>query len=962
MRTEALKDIIEEAAEPVSQFWPMKGFVSHNPLQGLEHLPFDEAFRQAKQLFGAEGYLPVNTYRQQYHKGRIQEASVDRALERVGPSSDTESDVTHGQLKISALQVQRLHLIYGIDPIESALLDWQLNSAGALEKPAYGSSYNGNLKALWDTAKSVLPAIDASEKKHEAIQAEDSLQEQSQQEPPLAELPFRTALSDWIDMHAGTSVVTAIDQQIIKWSSSFTDEGMASWAMPGRSDGFYNVWRDLASHDVSGRLIGIKDFGRKVADLPDDPEKAIHSFLEHLGIPVSRWPDYLTRVLAQLPGWTGLIRWRGFNPDDPIQKAAPIDIVQYLAVRLFYERELVAVHAQRSLNCEGTLSALASEFASNDSNGTAKTNDPGLSKDAWRLFHLAQLLNIQPESLAGLNVESAQLMLSWLDAFPEEKQLPVWLEAYEDSLRVELLAKIQSNRGKYSQTGKRPLAQAAFCIDVRSEPFRRHFEAAGNVETLGYAGFFGIPISHRSYDTEESVPLCPVLLSPSNAVYELPRSGQQKELSSYASGSRWMRLGEKMLHDMKHSPVASFILVDILGLFFSAALLGKTLFRKSYNAVSVAVTRFFRKPIETEISAQEHCGSKPCTEGVPVDLARGFSIEQQVNFVEGSLRTIGLVQNFGRFIVLCGHGSTTDNNPYSAALDCGACGGKHGDPNARIFASMANNPEVRKELNAHGLAIPDDTWFLAAKHDTTADSVGYYDTSDIPASHAEDFKELTAAFLTGGQHQALERLKRIPGTPKNMTPEQAFAHAKSRSIDWATTRPEWGLSGNAAFIIARRTMTKGLDLEGRCFMHSYDATTDPEGAFLEKIMTAPMVVTEWINMQYYTSATDPWKYGSGSKVIHNVVGGLGVMYGAQSDLATGLPLQTVNDGDDHFHEPVRLLVLIEADIAIIGGIIAKHELLQQFFHNGWLNLVAIEPNTGAFHRYSTKAEWEELTL
>ncbi|MEE4245637.1 MAG: putative inorganic carbon transporter subunit DabA [Kangiellaceae bacterium] len=275
---------------------------------------------------------------------------------------------------------------------------------------------------------------------------------------------------------------------------------------------------------------------------------------------------------------------------------------------------------------------------------------------------------------------------------------------------------------------------------------------------------------------------------------------------------------------------------------------------------------------------------------------------------------------------------------------------------------MANNSEVRQLLNNNGLNIPDDTYFIAAKHDTTTDSVAFYDVVDIPESHAQDFNQLQSVFLQGGQHQALERCRHLPDSPKNMTPAQAFAHVKSRSVDWSTTRPEWGLSGNAAFVIARRTMTKGLDLQGRCFMHSYNALSDPEGALLEKIMTAPMVVTEWINMQYYTSATDPWKYGSGSKVIHNVVGGLGVMYGAQSDLATGLPLQTVNDGDQHYHEPVRLLIVIEANTDTIAAIIAKYELLQQFFHNGWLNLIAVDPISGHFQRYSTDAQWEAVVL
>jgi len=945
-----LNDLIAEAVEPVSQFWPMKGYVSHNPIQGLEHLPFDEAFQQAKGLFGAEGYLPLPEYRDLFQSGRITAAGLDSAMSRVGPNS-TESLALSART-VSVSEVHKLHLLHGIDALEPALLDWQLNAAGVSEEIRTGATSATDPGKLW---QQVLGALDLTEEV-------ESRERQTTQDatPAVLELPFRRTLSDWLDERTTATIVSAIDQQVIKWTSSFVDEGMAGWSMPDRKSGFYSAWRKLAQHDASCRLLGIKNFAKKIAALPEDPEQSIQNSLQALQIPEARWPDYLTRVLAQLPGWTGLVRWRGTNPDDPIQKASPIDVPQYLAVRLFYEQEFVELQARRQYKIAGNLPAISQYLAEHGAapEATISSYKRAVCGDAWRLFRLLQLLDIDGEKLSE---EQATQLLGWLDALPDEKQLPIWLEAYEESFRHDLLVRIHGHQGSEPELKERPLAQAAFCIDVRSEPFRRHFEAAGVIETFGYAGFFGIPISHRSFDKEESFPLCPVLLSPGNATYELPRAGQQEALAKYASGSRWMRFGEHLFHDMKHSPVASFLLVDVLGLFFSIALFGKTLLRKPYNALLRATKSWFVQPPETEIQPGEISGDAPQVCGVPVELTGGFSIEQQANFVEGGLRMIGLTDNYGRFVVLCGHGSTTDNNPYSAALDCGACGGRHGDPNARTFAAMANNPEVRAELDNRGLKIPADTYFLPAKHNTTSDKVDFYDEVDVPAGHREDLEKLRKVLQDAGEQQALERCTRIPGTPKNMTAKQAFAHVESRSFDWASTRPEWGLSGNAGFIIGRRKLTKGLNLGGRCFLHSYNALSDPEGVFLEKIMTAPLVVGEWINMQYYTSATDPWKYGSGSKVIHNVVAGVGVMYGAQSDLATGLPLQTVNDGADHFHEPMRLLILIEADHNMVGSIIAKHEILQQFFHNGWLNLVTVDPNSCELRRYNTDASWELLT-
>ena len=351
-------------------------------------------------------------------------------------------------------------------------------------------------------------------------------------------------------------------------------------------------------------------------------------------------------------------------------------------------------------------------------------------------------------------------------------------------------------------------------------------------------------------------------------------------------------------------------------------------------------------------------GPRRRAEGIPAGLAQGFSLAERATFIETGLRVMGLTLNYSRLVVLCGHGSQTDNNPYFAALDCGACGGNHGDANARVFAAMANEPEVRRILNENGLPVPEDTWFLPAKHNTTTDRVTFYDLDDLPDSHREDLQVLSRDLEQAGMTQALERCQRIPSAPDNISPQRAFVHVEERSRDWANPRPEWGLAGNAAFLIGRRRLTKGLDLGGRVFLHSYDPIADAEGSNLERIMTAPLIVGEWINTGYYFSSVDPWHYGSGSKVIHNVVSGVGVMLGSQSDLQIGFPLQTVNDGDVHYHEPMRLLGMIEAPPSRISSIIQKHAILQQLFHNQWLNLVALDPYTFEFHRYHPDATWE----
>ena len=464
--------------------------------------------------------------------------------------------------------------------------------------------------------------------------------------------------------------------------------------------------------------------------------------------------------------------------------------MHYLAVRLFYEAELTRVEARRQWGIDGTLPALTSHLERNGENPPSpmSANKRAVCREAWRLFHLGQLLGLSRDAVGAMTSDHAATLLGWLEAFPPERHAPVWLEAYEDSYRDDVVRKITAHRGKVPETGERPLAQAAFCIDVRSEPFRRHLEGAGPIETIGYAGFFGIPISHRVFDTDESVALCPVLLTPSNALYELPREGQPDALASYASGSRWKRFGEQLFHDLKHSPVASFLLVDALGLFFSARLLGRTMLRRPYKAIVDRIRGWFVGPVATEINVGADTGEPPKVSGRPTELTRGFSIEEQATFVENGLRTMGLTENLGRFVVLCGHGGNSDNNPYFAALHCGACGGRPGDPNARSFAVMGNKPDVRAELAKRGLAIPEDTWFLPGKHDTNSDRVTIYDVEDVPASHKEDLARLRRGFEAGGEQQALDRIKGIPGAPRGLTARQAYAHVDARSYDWANPR------------------------------------------------------------------------------------------------------------------------------------------------------------------------------
>jgi uncharacterized protein YbcC (UPF0753/DUF2309 family) len=959
-----VRDEVVEACKPIAQSWPMKTFAYRNPLRGWEHLPFDEAVGEAKHVLGGNGYIPNDDYRQMYSEGRITDDAVTQALQHVGTKVARQT-VSVGDQQVHSMDVLRLHLLYGLDSIAPDLLTWKLGAGQATARCRNDLPANcrrdqcgdpSYMRKLWDSTLSALNVIDRLDDCHEphAEKAKD-LQ---------IDLPAGRTISDWLGSLTGATLVEQINEQMIKWNAAFLDEGMAGWEMPDRKNGFYQAWRDLAPRDLSGRLMGIKRFGNKVRDLPDSPEDAISFGLDRLGIPDDRRSEYLSRVLAQLPGWSGFIRWLSENPEYPAQRNHSVDPVQYLAVRLFYEAELVQSYCRRQWGIEGTLSALVNHWerhsdeyqrlARHDSHAVDRDTRT-VCNDAWRIFHLAQFLGLEPNDVENLPSSDVQTMLGWLDEFPADRHGLAWLDALETSFREQLIERLSNHlRDQPREKKERPRAQLVLCIDVRSESIRRHIEAQGPYETFGFAGFFGLPISYQAFDTSGHAALCPVIAAPGFELHELPRSGEDEPLESYASGSRYHQLGQHLFHDLKSNPVGSFMLIDALGLFYSCRLIGKTFLGKSYESIKAWAGRWLSHPVATRISVdrRDHVQNESAAA-----LPHGFSPAEQATFVEKGLRAFGLTRNFGRFVVPCGHGSNSDNNPYFAAYNCGACGGGHGDPNARVFAAMGNQPHVRRALKENGLDIPDDTWFLAAKHNTATDQVSFYDVEDIPESHAEDLRRMIEDLEQAGANQALERCHRIPHAPTKILPEAAADHMVSRTVDWANVRPEWGLSSNAAFILGRRELTKGLDLGGRVFLHSYDPDVDTEGTILEALMNAPLVVAQWISMEYYFSAVDPAVYGSGSKVTHNVVAGVGVMHGAHGDLQSGLPLQSVNDGARHYHEPVRLLAILEAPASRISNVIQKHTLLQHLFHNQWVNLVAVDPNTCKFQRYNPDATW-----
>jgi uncharacterized protein YbcC (UPF0753/DUF2309 family) len=459
------------------------------------------------------------------------------------------------------------------------------------------------------------------------------------------------------------------------------------------------------------------------------------------------------------------------------------------------------------------------------------------------------------------------------------------------------------------------------------------------VETFGFAGFFGMPLEFVPLGAAHGPAQCPVLLQPSFRIHERLRGEPEGVQDRAAMSRRMLRLGRKVWKSFQTSATGCFTFVESLGLAYLPKLLTDSLgwTRPVLPAGSDGVPARSLAVLGPDIHAPG---------------ADSLSLERRLDLAAGMLRNLGLTSGFARIVAICGHASEVVNNPYRAGLDCGACGGHSGESNARVAAALLNDPEVRVGLAARGIAIPADTFFVPAVHVTTTDEIRFLDLAGLPAGHETEFTEVRAWVRQAGVATRLERSLRMgaeaPVRPGSTAARETAADIFRRSRDWSEVRPEWGLAGNAAFIIAPRSRTAGLDLGGRTFLHSYEHSKDPDLKVLELILTAPMVVTSWINLQYYASAVDNRSFGSGNKAIHNVTGQLGVLLGNGGDLMTGLPWQSVSDGVRLQHEPLRLTVLVEAPRAAVETILERHAGVRELVTNGWVTLVVREGDT--FHR------------
>ncbi len=540
------------------------------------------------------------------------------------------------------------------------------------------------------------------------------------------------------------------------------------------------------------------------------------------------------------------------------------------------------------------------------------------------------------------------------EAGVERLRLAAWESAVHAPIVSEIAAGARGMLSTSRPTASGAHAQVVTCIDVRSERLRRRLEEVGPWETFGAAGFFGLPLRHVS-PTGVVTERCPALIRPGHTVTETGRPGPW----SWSTAE-----GGAALHEVEGRPFAAFPLAEASGWLLGPLAALRTAAPARWTSASAAVRRRAGAPLRGTLAtvADGHAG-----DAVPA-TGDGFAVAELVDLAEGFLRGTGLV-DLAPLVMLCGHAGSATNNPHLAAYDCGACGGQSGEVSARAMVQVLSDPRVAAGLLERGIDVSGTT-FVAALHDTTRDRVTVVDT---PAEASPVLARLVDDLAIATDLVVCERAATLPQAPRAAGVARLRHHLDRRAADWAQVRPEWGLAGNAAMVIGPRALTARCHLDGRVFLHSYRPDIDPDGTLLQSVMAGPMVVGQWINMQYWCSTVDPDHFGAGDKTTHNVVVGAddaehalsGVLTGARGDLRIGLPWQAVSDtapidgrwpGLPH-HDPVRLLVVICARPTVIDDVLSRLPQVARLVSGGGVDLRAVEPSSGEMLRLSPEGGW-----
>ncbi|MCA9009610.1 MAG: DUF2309 domain-containing protein [Planctomycetaceae bacterium] len=985
---ESTEQLLRRLAELLPLQGPITAFAFLNPLQGMENQPFIEALRQVEEIYGCEPFLPEGAYRKKMAQGRI---SVDDLTEILAedPGYDGDRQVG-GIVRCAALRLSMLQ--HSINPGTEHELHWVIAETNALLRFRSEISHSVRERMIDSTRRWVADRFPFSTETNHLISADEltgvvrdaiprsmfrgslTLDENSWETITLALLwqiikariegvpnevqnPVRLVRHrDLLLKATREDSDRLVHEVLIQFCAVFLDQGYAQWKLPTGDTGFFQSFLSLFStggYFAKRWLRPVQDEVRRIQRCGQTALESLEESLILLGVGSDDKECFIRSSLLALRGWAGMIWQTEDRPDRVYRPSRQGTLIEYLAVRLILERFALAWLSHETLGYAGSLDrlreTLRSEVPENNLSATTEQR-------AYPILQLAQLHGWTPQLIADLTEPQWQELVQAVERFSPFERRRVFHQAFERRLLRHTLDCFSIRASQPRVFPENPKLQVFSCIDAREESYRRHMEeVAPEVETFGNAGFFGVAMYYRGAGDATYTTLCPIVVKPlywmvEDVVYALADSGRQR-----ARARRLLGTATHSFNTGTRGSITGAVLTALLGPLFTAPLVGRILFPRITARMHRTARGFVAPPPVTRLRLEREEG----TPAGPDEKGIGFTLSEMANMAERALRDIGLTQNFAPLVVIQGHGSDCLNNPHESAYHCGACSGGRGGPNARAMAAMLNDPRVRRELAARGLNIPEETRFVGAMHNTATDAVKFYDLELLPASHMRHLHYAVDIFDRVAERNAHERCRRFETAPLDFSPAEALQHVDDRSEDLAQTRPEYGNSTNAICFVGRRSRIRGMYLDRRSFLMSYDASQDTDNSMiLARILGAVIPVCEGINMLYTLSSIDTRGFGSGTKLPHNVTSLLGVMDGAASDLRPGLPWQGVD-----IHEPVRLLFIIESTSEAMLRIMNDNPTVGRICRNEWAQLAVLDPNSNRIQRFvkGTFVDYEPTT-
>jgi len=998
---EQLRRAVQDAAHLLPAQGPITVFIHHNTLHAFEDLPFAEAVKRAAKTFGCQPYLGEDRYREELARGRIRFVSLEGVLkEDLGASAGEKvADLS------TRLDLRRAMLQYPLrfGPTEELL--WFIAETDALRRvrPDASAAVRGRLIAetrhwvMRDLRTGVGHACRAApqgsppascspdfftllerfgesriETWNDDVWEAFTLQalwrvcehgaSVAGPGPVLRSVPGSASgmidpgyqrHRDLLLQATGADADLLVHDVLIRFCAAFLDQGLAHWQLPRRDEGFGRAFCALYSQPIGppyGWLRGLRDHLRRLGNGTIGALESIRGSLEALGVAEAEWDDFLAATMLALRGWAGMIRFLEERGDRAVHPVADGSLFEFLAIRLVLDRLALAHTAREHFGYTGPLAALREELRRR----VAPPRPPTDVQRAFLVFQLAQLLGWTPEELFRLSGPDWGDLVGEIEAFSAIERRRIFHLAYERRFYARTLDAITLHAAPPDEPA--PAFQAIFCIDEREESFRRHIEElAPNAATFGAAGFFSLPMYYRGVNDAHFVPLCPAMVRPAHWVVEEVADDWEEVHERGSRTRRALGIVTHQVHIGSRTFALGALLSAAVGVFASVPLVARTLRPRLTAKVRKALARFVHASPTTRLRIER---IQPTA--APDGAGLGYTLDELADAAEQLLREIGLTSSFAPLVLVFGHGSTSMNNPHESAHDCGACGGAAGGPNARAIAQALNHPRVRERLKARGLLVPPGTVFVGGMHNTSSEAVSYFDLDRMPASHREGFESVREVIERAGDRDAHERCRRFLSAPLTLSYAAARQHVEARAEDLAQVRPEWGHATNAVCIVGRRRRTRGLFLDRRAFLSSYDPDRDDvEGTILAGILRAVIPVCAGISLEYYFSVVDNIGFGCGTKLPHNIAALLGVMDGAASDLRTGLPWQMVE-----IHEPVRILFVVEARPETLFRIMEREPAIGRLVRNEWVRLAALDPDSptvrvyrnGAFHAFEPRVD------